>query len=79
MRCLFINWRNGEPPSQFTVPDDYHLQVDPAGQLIPERFTVFGDPLRTELWINRDTVRSAMVLDIPADRPVAPPPLELQG
>lgn len=78
IRCLFINWTDGSPASQFTVPDDYHLQVDLAGNLRPERFTVYGDALRTELWINAQTVRSAMVLDIPSDRPMVAPEIALR-
>lgn len=67
-RCLYIAWTD-KTYSQFTVPDNYQLQVDPAGELVPEKFTIYGDPLHTELWINRTLVKSAMVLDIGADRP----------
>jgi hypothetical protein len=71
-RCLYIAWTDGTY-GQFTVPDDYHLQVDHAGNLLPEKFTIYGDPLRTELWLNTRLVKNAMVIDIGADRPVTLP------
>ncbi len=69
IRCLFINWNDATPPSQFTVPDNYHLEADGT----PAHLTIFNDQFGSELMLNVDEILSAYLLDIAADRTITQP------
>ncbi len=69
LRCLFITWNDGHPPSQITVPPDYTLERHGLRRRRrPAKFTVFSDDAQTELYIDTRLVRSAYLLTIGADQ-----------
>lgn len=72
IRCLFINWNDGTPASQFTVPDDYRLsQKGLDGSPLPRTLEVFDELCRAEIYIDLTKIKSAMTLDIAADRVIS--------
>ncbi len=70
MRCLFINWKEGDS-SRFSVPDDYRLPQTLAGRLgKPRTLNVLDLDANAELYLDRRRIRSAFLIDVPSDRSV---------
>ncbi len=70
MRCLFVNWKEGDS-SQFTVPDDYRLPATLAGRLgKPKTLTILDLDANAELYLDRRRIRSAFCIDVGPDRGV---------
>lgn len=75
MRCLFVNWNDGHPPSQFSVPDNYTLPRPRAHRRLlrraslPHTLTLMNDDTHTEMLLDLKRIRSCYLVDIqPGER-----------
>ncbi len=65
IRCLFIAWNDGAPPSQFSVPERWTLPRNrPGRRPLPSRLTVFDDDAQTELYLDTSRIRSAYLVTL---------------
>lgn len=64
MRMLFVTWNDGYPPAQFSVPDDCTLEQ------ISSEPVALGDT-GAELLLDAQRVRSAYLIDVPANTMIA--------
>lgn len=71
VRYLFINWKDGEPPSQFSVPDDYTLERKGLRRRrLPPTLVVFNAEVNGELYLNTKKIKSAMLVTIGDDQKI---------
>ncbi len=72
-RCLFVNWNDGHPASQFTVSDDYRLSdrlTEDGSSRLPNALEVLDVNAGAELYLDLSRIRSAFVIDIGPDQTV---------
>lgn len=61
-RMLFVTWKDGSPPSQFSVPQEFSFRDGPVQRLV---VIMQGEEVEREIYLALELVRTGYLIDVP--------------